>query len=203
VNCDNQAWSSGKKLCIIDMDNVPNNGDRIYEYMNELAAESETTKTFLATQVVFFNTMVNRITFQREGSNGLVPRCEPTPAKALVVLDPHGDWPIGAATGVIARPTRAQFVLATQVVFFNTMVDRITSQREGSNGLVPRCEPSPAKALVVLDPHGDWPIRAATGVVVRSTRAQLDVDIALKLRVANGTHTAIARHCCGFYRLIY
>jgi hypothetical protein len=91
------TWYSGKKLCIIDMnnaphiDNVPNNGDRICEYMNELAAESETTKTFLATQVVFLNTMVDRITSQREGSNGLVPCCEPTPAKALVVLDPHGD----------------------------------------------------------------------------------------------------------------
>jgi hemolysin-activating ACP:hemolysin acyltransferase len=37
------TWSSGKKLYILDMDNAPNNGDRICEYMNELAAESETT----------------------------------------------------------------------------------------------------------------------------------------------------------------
>jgi len=60
--------------------------------------------------------------------------------------------------------------------------------------MVPRCEPSPAKALVVLDALNDLPpaLQGQPGVVVRSTRQQLETDISLKLRVANGTHTAIA-----------
>jgi mannitol-1-phosphate/altronate dehydrogenase len=84
--------------------------------------------------------------------------------------------------------------LSTKVAFLDSMVDRITSQREGSNGLVPRCEPIPAKALVLLDPNQDLPpgIDKQPGVVVRTTRAQLETDLALKLRIANGTHTAIA-----------
>ena len=84
----------------------------------------------------------------------------------------------------------------SHVTFHNSMVDRITSQREGSNGLVPRCEPVPAKALVIEDLHGVLPKEfhelKKYGVVVRSSSGQLSVDIALKLRVANGTHTAIA-----------
>jgi len=75
------------------------------------------------------------------------------------------------------------------------MVDRITSQRPGSNGLVPRAEPTPLKALVIEDLEGVLPpslaIQKKLGVVVRKKAGQLDADIALKLRVANGTHTAI------------
>lgn len=64
--------------------------------------------------------------------------------------------------------------------------------------MVPRCEPTPSKAMVVLDPNMDWKLGEnvssckKNGVVVRSTREQLDVDIALKLRIANGTHTAVS-----------
>eukprot|EP00814_Leptocylindrus_danicus_P021938 CAMPEP_0116004320 /NCGR_PEP_ID=MMETSP0321-20121206/536_1 /TAXON_ID=163516 /ORGANISM="Leptocylindrus danicus var. danicus, Strain B650" /LENGTH=1060 /DNA_ID=CAMNT_0003472607 /DNA_START=5790 /DNA_END=8973 /DNA_ORIENTATION=- len=94
--------------------------------------------------------------------------------------------------------------LRDKVVFHNTMVDRITSQREGSNGMVPLCEPVPAKALVIEDLNGDLPTALSLlsqtlddkdghfGVVVRKEKGQLNSDIALKLRVANGTHTAVA-----------
>jgi hypothetical protein len=87
-----------------------------------------------------------------------------------------------------------QQYISTKLAFLNSMVDRITSQREGSNGMVPLCEPIPAKALVLLDPQQDLPsgMKAQPGVVVRNAAEQLETDIALKLRVANGTHTAIA-----------
>ncbi|KAG7355201.1 mannitol dehydrogenase [Nitzschia inconspicua] len=90
--------------------------------------------------------------------------------------------------------TTMQTFLSTKVAFLNSMVDRITSQRDGSNGLVPRCEPIPAKALVLLDPQHDMPptMNGQPGVVIRTTSEQLETDIALKLRIANGTHTAIA-----------
>jgi hypothetical protein len=138
------TWTSHSKIFVVDMDNAPHNGDRIAASMNEWAAAEH-------------------------------------------------------------EPTRRQLIqdfLAHQVVCANTMVDRITSQRGGGGGggaddaMVPRCEPLPAKALVVLDPLGDWPILMTQnnppGVVVRSTPAQFDWDVALKLRIANGTHTAIA-----------
>ena len=89
--------------------------------------------------------------------------------------------------------------LSNRVTFHNTMVDRITSQRDESSGMVPRCEPVPSKALVVEDLDADLPatfssqeLKSKYGVVVRTQSGQLDGDIALKLRVANGTHTAVA-----------
>eukprot|EP00934_Nitzschia_sp_Nitz4_P004964 Nitzschia sp. Nitz4//scaffold520_size5762//355//3675//NITZ4_009204-RA/size5762-augustus-gene-0.3-mRNA-1//-1//CDS//3329553932//4954//frame0 len=128
---------SKQKICIIDMDNVPNNGQRLHGFMTQLAEES-------------------------------------------------------------GRGTMLQF-LKERVVFCDTMVDRITSQRPDSNGMVPRCEPIPAKALVICDPHGDLPEMLTTlaekkshGIVVRSSLDVLQMDISLKLRIANGTHTAIA-----------
>jgi len=82
------------------------------------------------------------------------------------------------------------------VVFHNTMVDRITSQRPESE-MIPRAEPTPSKALVIEDLESILQpifgnLRKSHGVVIRSSRGQLDADIALKLRVANGTHTAAA-----------
>jgi len=125
-----KKWNlNGKKICIVDMDNVPNNGDKIRQYMFEFASGNSDMISF---------------------------------------LEDH-------------------------VVFLNSMVDRITSHREG-NTMVPKCEPMPAKALVILDPSGDLPelFGKQQGVVVRSSVGHLQLDIALKLRVANGTHTAIA-----------
>ncbi|KAI2495607.1 hypothetical protein MHU86_18924 [Fragilaria crotonensis] len=85
--------------------------------------------------------------------------------------------------------------LNNYVVCLNTMVDRITSSRPDDPN-VPRAEPLPAKALVILDPHNNLPTAfretKLEGVVVRSTREQLDADLGLKLRIANGTHTAVA-----------
>lgn len=122
-----------QKLCIINMDNVPNNGDRVHNHMMTLAMDNDEMKEYIATHVVCLNTMVDRITSQREGSKGLVPRCEPIPAKALVICDPHGDLP----------PSFEQ-------------------------------------------------LKEKYGVVIRKSSLEIEGDIALKLRVANGTHTAIA-----------
>jgi mannitol-1-phosphate/altronate dehydrogenase len=98
--------------------------------------------------------------------------------------------------------------LNEKVSFHNTMVDRITSQRDGSNGLIPRAEPVPAKALVIEDLDSNLPpcfstpeLKSKFGVVVRTLPNQLKGDIALKLRVANGTHTAIA-HVMALTRLL-
>ncbi|KAG7340168.1 hypothetical protein IV203_037250 [Nitzschia inconspicua] len=84
--------------------------------------------------------------------------------------------------------------LEQNVVFLNSMVDRITSEREHSNGMVPRCEPVPKKSLVLLDPDSNLPptLSQQPGVVIRSRQSQLETDVALKLLIANGTHTAIA-----------
>jgi hypothetical protein len=137
------VWqASDQKICILDMDNVPNNGSLLQAHMLQLASDCHEMKAFLQTNVAFLNTMVDRITSQREGSNGMVPRCEPVPAKALVILDPNSELPSGFAS---------------------------------------------------LDPK--------YGVVLRSTPQQLKADIALKLRVANGTHTAIA-HTLALLKLL-
>lgn len=126
------AIPTGQRICIVNTDNVPNNGDLIRRYMFDVAADTDDTemKEFLTSHVAFLNSMVDRITSARDGSNGMVPKCEPTPAKALVVLDPHHDLP----SAFMKQP----------------------------------------------------------GVVVRTTPEQLEADINLKLRIANGTHTAIA-----------
>jgi mannitol-1-phosphate/altronate dehydrogenase len=133
VACENPNG----KICIINTDNVPNNGSVIFHHMMELAKEKNDD--------AFVEFLKNRVTFH------------------------------------------------------NTMVDRITSQRPDSDGMVPRCEPVPAKACVVEDLDGDLPpnlttpeLKQAFGWVVRSQRGELSCDIALKLRVANGTHTAAA-----------
>ncbi len=89
--------------------------------------------------------------------------------------------------------------LQSKVAFLNTMVDRITSSRPNSNGLVPLCEPLPMKALVICDTGRDLPewmshseTQSKFGVKIRHSPEELSNDIALKLRVANGTHTAVA-----------
>ena len=91
-----------------------------------------------------------------------------------------------------------EFVL-NNVVFLNSMVDRITSSRLNSNGMIPSCEPLPNKALVICDEGHDLPtwmndedVQFKFGVKIRHHSSELEADIALKLRVANGTHTALA-----------
>jgi len=87
----------GTKLIIIDMDNLPNNGSKLREYMLAHAATDDNKndngmKEFLTTQVFFCNTMVDRITSSRPGSNGMVPQCEPLPLKALVIGDDEDQY---------------------------------------------------------------------------------------------------------------
>jgi mannitol-1-phosphate/altronate dehydrogenase len=120
-----KVTTPNQRICVINTDNVPNNGSVMQQHMETLAAESEFMQVFLKERM-------DRITSQREGSNGMVPRAEPVPAKALVLLDEQNDLP-----------------------------EAFT-----------KCED--------------------LGVVVRETASQLQADIALKLRVANGTHTAAA-----------
>eukprot|EP00977_Amphora_coffeiformis_P021945 scaffold10087_cov166-Amphora_coffeaeformis.AAC.6 len=141
---ENPAWREHReknpsKFCIIDMDNVPNNGTTLRQHMLKLAAEDPSMFLWLESQVAFLDTMVDRITSQREGSNGLVPRAEPVPAKALVVLDPHSDLP--------------------------PWVPEQQHQKDDDDSL---------------------------GLVIRTNADQLQADLALKLRIANGTHTALA-----------
>jgi hypothetical protein len=47
--------------------------------------------------------------------------------------------------------------IENRVSFLNSMVDRITSARVGSSGMIPSCEPLPEKALVICDPGNDLP----------------------------------------------
>ena len=81
--------------------------------------------------------------------------------------------------------------LADCVEFHNSMVDCITSHRAG-DPLVPRAEPLPAKALVVEDLRDFLPpsLLAAPGLILRTAPGRIELDHALKLRVANGLHTA-------------
>ncbi|KAL3923926.1 MAG: hypothetical protein SGILL_001360 [Bacillariaceae sp.] len=135
-------WKVRERICVINMDNVPNNGDVIQRFLLRISDE--------------------RLHSETETS--------------------------------IHRDMRV-FLIGDRIVFLNSMVDRITSQREGSNGkFVPRCEPMPMKALVLLDLNDALPprLKDQTGVIVRKSERQLEKDIDLKLRIANGTHTAIA-----------
>jgi len=151
MSCDNPNG----KICIVNTDNVSQNGDVLIQFMMELCDD----------------------------------------------LNTNNDDKINAQT--------MREFLNERVVFHNSMVDRITSQRPDSNGLIPRAEPTPAKALVIEDLHNDLPTQLSTsknieetyGVVVRSKLGRLDADIALKLRVANGTHTAVA-HVMALCRML-
>ena len=83
--------------------------------------------------------------------------------------------------------------LAHSVKFHNTMVDRITSHRPGE-AQVPCAEPLPLKALVIEDIGGILPaaqLAHVPGMHARTTPGALARDLALKLRVANATHTAM------------
>ena len=90
------------RISIINTDNIPHNGDLIRKYVLDIA-KSQNTKhkngksflTFLQKngQVTFHNSMVDRITSERPDSNGMVPRCEPTPDKAIVIEDLNHDLP--------------------------------------------------------------------------------------------------------------
>ena len=92
-----------------------------------------------------------------------------------------------------AEPFRAW--TRSHVHFHNTMVDRITSYRQGMHE-VPKAEPLPSKALVIEDLSAALPAALASipGVLVRRGKGQLKLDVQLKLRIANGTHSGEPPH---------
>ncbi|KAL7548684.1 hypothetical protein ACHAWF_011958 [Thalassiosira exigua] len=144
VGCSNPNG----KICVVNTDNVPDNGDVLRRHALENAAKYDEDD---------------------EGAEGG-----------------------GGNEGFVE-------FLESKVAFLNSMVDRITSSRPGSDGLVPRCEPLPGKALVICDPGKDLPawmidevVQSEFGVKIRHDPKDLASDLALKLRVANGTHTAVA-----------
>jgi len=77
------------KLCVLNTDNVPYNGNVIQslvlQVIDECHSDTQGFRDWCSREVVFLNTMVDRITSQREGSGGIVPFTEPCPAKALVI----------------------------------------------------------------------------------------------------------------------
>lgn len=107
------------KICVINTDNLPNNGDVIRchvlknaETYAEIVGESMSFIDFISTKVSFLNSMVDRITSSRPDSNGLVPMCEPLPAKALVICDPGRDLPLWMGDANI----QAQFGVSSSVL---------------------------------------------------------------------------------------
>jgi hypothetical protein len=127
--------ASTQKICVINTDNVPYNGDTIRSHMLTLCREHghSDVESFLSNRVAFLNTMVDRITSHVDDQPH-IPRAEPMPRKALVILDEQRDLP------------------------------KIFMQKQS---FIP-------------------------GLVIRKTRKSFESDMALKLRIANGTHTALA-----------
>jgi mannitol-1-phosphate/altronate dehydrogenase len=107
------------------------------------------------------------------------------------VIHSHLKTLAGVNTGTSEQKDLLAFI-NRNVLCLNTMVDRITSARP-DDPMVPRAEPMPRKALVILDPNGDlsW-FPCLPGLIIRRTQEEIDSDLGLKLRIANGTHTALA-----------
>lgn len=99
LKCSN----SNGRICIINTDNVPHNGNLIQSHIFTIIQSSFSSSVssekkedfiqFIKDRVVFHNSMVDRIVSQRPDSNGMVPRCEPIPKKALVIEDLSSDLP--------------------------------------------------------------------------------------------------------------
>ena len=99
-----QCCNPNGRVCIVNTDNVPNNGFVICQHVMQNAQELYSRGErpinglsfvdFLKNKVAFLNTMVDRITSSRKDSNGLVPLCEPLPKKALVICDEGRDLPV-------------------------------------------------------------------------------------------------------------
>ena len=89
------------RICVVNTDNVPNNGDVIRSHVLKNAeiydVEVEGAPSFadfISAKVAFLNSMVDRITSSRPDSDGLIPMCEPLPMKALVICDQGRDLPL-------------------------------------------------------------------------------------------------------------
>lgn len=109
VACDNPHG----RICVVNTDNVPDNGRVIRGHVLENAktfeGEGGGFVEFLKSKVAFLNSMVDRITSSRPGSNGLVPLCEPLPNKALVVCDEGGDLPLWMSGKDVQSQFRVRF----------------------------------------------------------------------------------------------
>lgn len=108
------------KICILNTDNVPNNGSVLKQHMQTLATKNGSNGgsgmlDFIEQHLVFLNTMVDRITSARpddgspfsKGTAMMIPRAEPVPAKALVILDPTSQLP--AAFSIHSKLLREQY----------------------------------------------------------------------------------------------
>ena len=165
-----------KKICVVNTDNVPQNGDVIQWHMLEnthLYQEDATADSkkisfvdFLETRVVFLNSMVDRITSARMDSKGMIPSCEPLPEKALVICDPGNDLPDWMREEEVQKKfgVRVYYILLLYQIIDDVVIDYLLSHS---------CV-------------------AAIQVKIRHQPNELSNDISLKLRVANGTHTALA-----------
>lgn len=91
------------RICVINTDNVPNNGDVIRGHVLINSKRYDVKEVegdilpgfveFVLTKVAFLNSMVDRITSSRR-DDGLIPMCEPLPMKAMVICDPERDLPL-------------------------------------------------------------------------------------------------------------
>jgi hypothetical protein len=185
--------TTSTSICVINTDNVPNNGTVLRHHMLTLAGrqEDETNKNEMmacllsnhhhnhnhnnnSTTIVFLNSMVDRITSSRPGSNGMIPRAEPLPHKALVLLlpvEPSQPQPPDEEQEVYT--TNTQQILLPRA-FYDTAADY-----HNNTALSLSSQPRRRRRL--------------NGVVVYTQAIQLETDIMLKLRIANGTHTAVAQ----------
>ena len=100
--CKSLACSNPNgRICVINTDNVPNNGDVIRSHVLKNAERygmevegASSFVDFISEKVAFLNSMVDRITSSRPDSDGLIPMCEPLPMKALVICDQGRDLPL-------------------------------------------------------------------------------------------------------------
>ena len=176
---------TGAPLSLINTDNMPCNGDAIRQHVGacDFTAVGPDGRqralagfnAWLEQSVVFHNSMVDRITSHREAEAD-VPRAELLPCKARVVGD-------------LAMPTCHAHI---HMHAMHTWHARATHMQCTCHARAMRM-PCTRQALVIEDLRGVLPAQlgSVAGVAVRTQRGQLHVDAQLKLRVANGIHTAM------------
>jgi len=104
----------GRKISVINTDNMSNNGEVIYKEVS-----SKNASPWLSSNVTFHNSMVDRIVGQRDGPGGEnVPNAEALPAKAIVVEDLKGVLNIGEwskVKGAVIRLNQGELYLDGQL----------------------------------------------------------------------------------------
>ncbi|KAF1774564.1 Metal-dependent hydrolase [Phytophthora cactorum] len=102
-------------ISVINTDNLPKNGETIKKLVLETEWKGQPSdlapfRAYVASNVHFHNTMVDRLTSHRAG-NSLVPLTEPWPTKTLVIEDLHGILDakvLSSLPGVHIRTTAGQ-----------------------------------------------------------------------------------------------